>query len=79
MTKTYVPGDLVTFRDANAVGGVLDRLERVCEGVVNGPVMDVPGMRYVPVWAERVGREATTILVAESNILSVEKTKETDR
>lgn len=43
----------------------------VVTGIVNGEPITMPdGTRFVPVWAERDnGREPTTILVKESNLL----------
>lgn len=41
-------------------------------GLVNGDAFEADGSVYVPVWSEREGREATTILVNAENIIAVE-------
>jgi hypothetical protein len=61
-------GARVSFADANAT--ISDGVPGVSVGIVNGPPLDANGRTYIPVFAERDhGREATTILVAEENLL----------
>jgi hypothetical protein len=65
-------GDTIRFTDANAIGKPGDDTVRVVTGVVNGePTVTGEGV-YVPVFASRIGREATTIWVDANNILAVE-------
>lgn len=72
-------GATVTFADATAT--VSDGQEGIAKGIVNGPPMmdDAGGWHsgegavFVPLFCERDnGREATTVYVHESNILSVQ-------
>ena len=70
MTKReYPPGATVTFLDRTATtsGPMV-----VASGFVNGEPVEANGVDYVPVFAERDnGREPTTIMVAEQNVLGV--------
>ena len=66
-------GATVTFSDDSAIGPLGDDSVRVCTGIVNGRPVVNPGCEaeYVPLWCERIGREATTVYVSSKNILSV--------
>lgn len=67
------PGSIVKFVDQPH--NVLWESDQpaMCTGHVNGKVMELDGVTYVPVWCERDhGRESTTILVHTENILYVE-------
>lgn len=69
--RKFIPGSRVTFRDPN--GNVLHGHDSLSTGVVSGEPWDIKGRQLVPVWCQRdQGREPTTILVDESNIVSVE-------
>lgn len=64
-------GEAVSFADASAT--VSDDVAGVSQGTINGPpITDDEGVvTHVPVYAERDnGREATTVWVAISNLLS---------
>lgn len=66
----YPMGARVTFGDGSATT-TTDPV--VATGTVNGPPLEGPdGALYVPVFAARDnGREATTVYVAEANVLDV--------
>ena len=65
-------GDEVTFADDNAIADAREMHKaRIGRGFVNGDAIETPnGAIYWPVFCEREGREATTIMVAESNIVT---------
>lgn len=72
--RLYIPGDHLTFRDPN--GNVLHGQDSLSTGIVNGDPWDIDGRMIVPVWCERDnGREPTTIMVDESNIVNVRRAR----
>jgi hypothetical protein len=63
-------GDAVTFVDGNALADVRDTHKaRIGRGFVNGEPIITEGPVYWPLWCEREGREATTVMVPETNII----------
>ena len=73
MTEIPKRGDRVKFRDNSATTSLKDAGEKVYvrEGMVNGdPILDDDlNVVAIPVWAEREGREPTTIFVVSANLL----------
>lgn len=69
LAKFYPMGTRVRFVDGNA--NVSKKLEDMVmtTGFVNGKPMVEGKFEYVPVFAQREGREGTTIWVATSNIV----------
>ena len=72
--RLYFPGDHVTFRDPN--GNIVDGQDSLSNGIVNADPWRISGRTLIPVWCERDnGREPTTIMVDESNIVTVRRSE----